>query len=197
MNGSYRPECWIIAGPNGAGKTTFAMDYLPRIAKCHNFVNADLIAAGLSPLEPESKAFAAGRTFLHEISKNILEQRNFGFETTLSGLNYRKLIKDLRSTGWKVQMIYLALPASEMAALRVAERVRHGGHNIPYDDIVRRFFRSLVNLFDEYIQLPDQVFCYCNADSQPKLIFTQRDSRRTVTNGKLLKKLEILRQHGL
>ena len=121
MDENRQPECWIFAGPNGAGKTTFAMDFLPRVANCQNFINADLIAAGLAPFSPDTKAYASARIFLHEMSQYIEQRQNFGFETTLSGLSYRKLIKDLRSEGWKVQMVYLALPSLEIARMRECE----------------------------------------------------------------------------
>lgn len=93
------PSCWIIAGPNGAGKTTFALDYLPRVAKCTHFINADLIAAGLSPLAPESELIAASRIFLAEIETRIQKQEDFAFETTLSGRSYLKLIKRFKTQG--------------------------------------------------------------------------------------------------
>ncbi len=100
------PTCWIIAGPNGAGKTTFALNYLPQVAQCENFVNADLIAAGLAPLAPEGRKMSAGKVFLKEISLNIHAKRDFGFETTLAGLTYRGLINRLRDDGWRVELIY-------------------------------------------------------------------------------------------
>ena len=154
-----QPICWIIAGPNGAGKTTFALNYLPRVAGCNVFVNADLIAAGLAPLAPEGRAIAAGRVFLRELSRNIEARRDFGFETTLSGLTYRQLIKRLRSEGWRVELIYLALPSVEMARSRVAERVLHGGHDITRTDIDRRFSRSLDNFLGDYVFLADRAVC--------------------------------------
>ena len=108
-------RCWIIAGPNGAGKTTFALEYLPKVANCFHYINADLIAAGLSPLEPERELIAASRIFLHEIETYIKRGQDFAFETTLSGRSYLKLIKRLHDTGWQVELIYLALPSVEMS----------------------------------------------------------------------------------
>ncbi len=196
MGRKHQPVCWIIAGPNGAGKTTFAMDYLPRMANCENFINADLIAAGLSPLAPGGKSVAAGRIFLLEISRNIDRRRDFGFETTLSGLSYRRLIRELRSKGWRVELIYLALPSLNLASRRVAERLIHGGHSIPHDILKRRFFRSINNLFDVYAALPDRLVCYCNADAAPVLVFTQCGAKRTVIDPELLKQLEDLGSDG-
>jgi len=196
MKEESQPTCWIIAGPNGAGKTTFALEYLPRIAGCDVFVNADLIAAGLAPLAPEGRVVATSRVFLHEISRNILAKRDFGFETTLAGLAYRRLIKGLKSEGWRVGLIYLALPSVEMAKHRVAERVLHGGHNIPLADIERRFFRSLDNFLGEYVFLADSAVCYCNADRDPVVVFAQNGKRREVAEPKLLRRLKNMRRHG-
>ena len=196
MNRNRSPDCWIIAGPNGAGKTTFALNYLPRVANCHVFVNADLIAAGLAPLAPAGKAVASSRVFLHEISSNIETRRDFGFETTLSGLGYRQLIKRLRSEGWRVELIYLALPSVEMAMNRVAERVMHGGHDIPQITIKRRFFRSLENFLGEYVFLANRAVCYLNADREPMPVFTQQGSNREVAEPDILRMLERIRSDG-
>lgn len=120
------PICWIIAGPNGAGKTSFALDYLPEVALCRHFVNADLIAAGLSPLYPERQMLAASRLYLAEIERRISAGEDFAFETTLSGRAYLRLIKRLLHNGWRVELIYLALPDVEMSQRRVTERVARG-----------------------------------------------------------------------
>ena len=125
------PTCWIIAGPNGAGKTTFALEYLPTVAKCQSFINADLIAAGLSPLAPERELLAASRLLLQEIKTYIRKQQDFAFETTLAGRSYLRLIEQLKGNGWQVELTYLALPSIQLCKQRVAERVAHGGHNIP------------------------------------------------------------------
>ncbi len=196
INQKQQPICLIFAGPNGAGKTTFAMDYLPRVANCNRFINADLIAAGLSPLAPDVQAFAAGRLLLKEIAVNIELRRSFAFETTLSGLRYVQLIKSLRLKDWRVETIYLALPSMELAQSRVAERVRHGGHGIPGDVLKRRFFRSIIHFFDDCVQLPDQVTCYCNAGTEPELVFTQQHDCRIVENDESLRQLENLKNYG-
>ncbi len=196
MSRDRQPVCWIIAGPNGAGKTTFALQYLPHVAGCEIFVNADLIAAGFAPLAPEGRAVAASRMFLHEIEKNIRAKQDFGFETTLSGLAYRKLIKRLQLEGWRVELIYLALPSVELAKCRVAERVRHGGHDIPEADIARRYFRSLDNFFGEYVFLADHAVCYCNADRKPIWVFSQYGERREIVQPAMLKTLEEIRRYA-
>lgn len=166
------PTCWIIAGPNGAGKTTFAMEYLPTVAKCGRFVNADLIAAGLSPLEPSAQLLAASKLFLAEIEGCIQNGADFSFETTLAGRGHLKLVRRLKRLGWRVELIYLALPSMEMSRMRVAERVAHGGHNIPTEDIVRRYPRSLYNLFHVFSEEVDFLECFMNGN-EPELVFTQ------------------------
>jgi len=132
-------EIIVIAGPNGAGKTTFAREFLPNEAACPLFVNADLIAAGLSPFNPELAAIAAGRLMLEQIANHARRGQSFSFETTLSGRGYVRLIRQWRSDGYLVVMFFLSLASPEEAIARVAERVAHGGHNIPEDVIRRRF----------------------------------------------------------
>lgn len=179
------PVCWIIAGPNGAGKTTFALEFLPTVANCTHFINADLIAAGLSPLAPERELVAASRLFLQEIQHCISQKTDFAFETTLAGRSYLKLIRQLQQEGWRVELIYLALPNRDVSRLRVAERVAHGGHHISTPDIERRFPRSLRNLLNDFSQIVDQCQCYFNADDVPKLIFEQQGSNRTIHDSQL------------
>lgn len=178
------PRCWIIAGPNGAGKTTFALDYLPKVANCKNFVNADLIAGGLSPFAPERELISAGKLFIREINQYVVQREDFAFETTLAGRSYLRLIEQLQKDGWFVELIYLALPSVEMAKLRVAERVAHGGHNIPEDDIERRFPRSLRNLLNHFSVLVDSTLCFMNSGDTPELIFEQQGEQRNIVHDK-------------
>ena len=135
----------IIAGPNGAGKTTFARQFLPREGDCTNFVNADLIAAGLSPFRPEVAAIPAGRIMLAEIARLFSEGNNFAFETTLSGRTYAKMIPKWQSADYSVEMIFLKLNSVRLAEARVRDRVRQGGHSIPLDVIRRRFQAGWAN----------------------------------------------------
>ena len=174
------PTCWIIAGPNGAGKTTFALHYLPQVADCRRFINADLIAAGLSPLAPDRQLAAASRLFLGEIEAARADGESFAFETTLAGRGYLKLIRDLRASNWRVELIYLALANVAMSRFRVAERVAHGGHAVPEADIVRRFPRSLHHLFTDYGVAVDRVRVFLNHGEQPVPVFEQRGDRRTI-----------------
>ncbi len=177
-----KPVCTIIAGPNGAGKTTFAMKYLPIVANCKHFINADLIAAGLSPLAPEAELIAASRLFLKEMKLCIQRREDFAFETTLSGRGYLRLIGDLQAKGWQVNLIYLALSDVALSKQRVAERVAHGGHDIPVKDIERRFPRSLYNLLYSYSSLCDMTQCFENSESVPILIFEQQSENRVIHN---------------
>lgn len=176
------PVCWIIAGPNGSGKTTFALEYLPKVAGCSHFINADLIAAGLSPLAPERELIPASRLFLSEIQTCVINNTDFSIETTLAGRSYLKMIKKLKSDNWTVKLIYLALPSVEMSKERVAERVLHGGHNIPIKDIERRFSRSLKNLLNEFSYEVDTCLCFMNIGKAPDLIFEQTKESRIIIN---------------
>lgn len=159
----------IIAGPNGAGKTTFAREFLPNEGDCLNFVNADLIAAGLSPFAPELAAFKAGRLMLKEIAAHVKRGESFAFETTLSGLTYARMITAWRSSGYTVELAFLSLPDAEMAIERVAARVRQGGHHVPEDVIRRRFAHGIGN-FERYKLLVDSWQLYDNSAIPATLI---------------------------
>jgi predicted ABC-type ATPase len=185
MSSQDEPVCWIIAGPNGAGKTTFALKFLPEVAACRYFVNADLIAAGLSPLAPEAELMMASRLFLKEINSHIAARHDFGFETTLSGRGYLRLVKRLRAEGWRVELIYLALPDVEMSKMRVAERVAHGGHNIPTETVERRFPRSLWNLLHNYTHEVDRTRCFLNSGEVPDLVFVQQGQERELVQSEI------------
>ncbi len=174
------PNCWIIAGPNGAGKTTFALEYLLKLALCSRFINADLIAAGLAPLAPERELLTASRLFLREIGSAIAARYDFALETTLAGRSYLQLVRRLRADRWPVVLIYLALPNIAMSKQRVAERVTHGGHNIPTADIERRFPRSLANLLNVFCAEVDACQCFMNSGTFPELVFEQAGEIRNV-----------------
>ena len=158
----------IIAGPNGAGKTTFAREFLPTDADCPNFVNADLIAAGLSPFAPDLVAFKAGRLMLETIADYAKRGESFSFETTLSGLTYAQMIPAWQADGFMVTLIFLSLPNVEMALERVATRVIQGGHNVPEDVIRRRFAHGRKN-FERYKVLVDSWQLYDNSGVPPIL----------------------------
>jgi predicted ABC-type ATPase len=160
----------IIAGPNGAGKTTFARDFLPAEAQTLRFINADLIAAGLAPFNPETASFKAGRLMLEEIDECVAAGHSFAFETTLSGLAYLKKIALWQAHGYQVKLWFLSLPNEDIAVSRVARRVLQGGHNIPETVIRRRFKAGLANFHELYSKVVDSWAFYDSSGIQPKLI---------------------------
>jgi predicted ABC-type ATPase len=160
----------IIAGPNGAGKTTFARDFLPAEAQTLRFINADLIAAGLAPFNPETASLKAGRLMLEEIDECVDAGHSFAFETTLSGRVYLKKIALWQAHGYQVKLWFLSLPNEDIAVSRVAHRVQQGGHNIPEDVIRRRFKSGLANFHDSYSKAVDSWVLFDNYGMKPKLI---------------------------
>ena len=173
MKYGKQPVCYIIAGPNGAGKTTFALNYLPAIASCRDFINADEIAKGLSPLNYEAGLLKASKLFLETLKQKIERKKDFAFETTLSGRTYLPQIAEWRKSGWKVFLIYLYIPSPDFSAKRVQQRVMQGGHDIPPEDIERRFPRSIRNLF-EYAEVCDYTRCVDNSGEKIISIFEKR-----------------------
>ena len=164
------PNVYIIAGPNGAGKTAFAREFLPNYVHCKNFINADLIAQGVSPFSPEAAAFRAGRLMLEEIDYYAKRGANFGFETTLSGRSYLSLIRRLKKRGYEVYFFYLWVPSVELALLRIRGRVSLGGHDVPAADVRRRFDRSIRNFLVHYRSLADTWTLYDNTAAMPRII---------------------------
>ena len=160
----------IIAGPNGAGKTTFARSFLPQEAQCQRFINADLIAAGLSPFAPEAAALKAGRLMLAEIDDCVRKAESFAFETTLAGLAYLGRIQQWRAAGYHVSLFFLRLPDAETAVARVAERVLQGGHHIPEYVICRRFAAGLRNFENAYKPAVNAWADFDNVGAEPKLL---------------------------
>jgi len=158
----------IFAGPNGAGKTTFARAFL---AQAHvHFINADLIAAGLSPFAPEPMALRAGRLMLEEIVTNVARNESFAFETTLSGMGWLRHIRQWRAQGWHIALHFLALKNVDTAIDRVAIRVRQGGHSIPEAVIRRRFTAGLRNFEQHYKHAVNKWFYYDNSANEPMLL---------------------------
>lgn len=160
----------IVAGPNGAGKTTFAREFLPREADCPIFINADLIAAGLSPFQPEAAAVRAGRLLLAEVATKVKRRENFAFETTLSGRSYARSITRWRALGYHVKIIFLSLRTVEIAIARVAARVSQGGHDVPEGAIRRRFKSGFDNFHRLYRPLADAWALYDNSEAAPVLL---------------------------
>ena len=176
------PVCCVVAGPNGAGKTTFALRYLPEMTGISHFINADMIAAGLSPISPEQVQMRAGRLLLEEIRRCVEKRVDFAFETTLSGRSYARLLARLRHEGWKVSMFYLWIPSKEFSRLRVRQRVEEGGHDIPLEAIKRRYDRTLSNFLKIFAPICDDVVCFDNTQAQPILVFDERQGKRTIVD---------------
>jgi predicted ABC-type ATPase len=159
----------IIAGPNGAGETTLAREFLPHEAGCPDFINADLIAAGLSPLAPERAAFRAGRLMLQEIRWRVRCGESFAFETTFSGRHYARLIPEWRAAGYRVKLIFLKLTTAALAVARVRARVSQGGHSVPEPIIRRRFEIGLQRFHTLYRGLVNCWILYDNSGPIPIL----------------------------
>jgi predicted ABC-type ATPase len=165
-----KPRCIVVAGPNGAGKTTFAQEFLPQDARVVHFVNADLIASGLSPLRPELAAAAAGRLFLREIDRLARERADFAFETTLSGVSYAPKLERWKAAGYRIEIVFLRLESPELALKRIAARVRQGGHDVPRQAVLRRFVRGWENFVARYRALADVWSVYDNSGASPLLL---------------------------
>jgi len=170
MRGDENQRVLILAGPNGAGKTTFAQEFLPNEADCPVFINADLIAAGISPFDPESASIRAGRLMLDEIERNFSDRKSFAFETTLSGRSYAKRIKLWQANGYQVKLIFLSLHTANDAINRVAQRVAQGGHHIPEDVIRRRFVKGMNNFRNVYCPIVNSWALYDNSGNSPTLL---------------------------
>ena len=170
MSAKKQPVCYIVAGPDGAGKTTFALQYLPKIVSCKNFINADEIAKGVSPLNFEAGLLQASKIFLQSLNQKLENKETFAFETTLSGRSYLTQIPQWQQDGWKVVLIYLYIPSAEFSAFRVQQRFEQGGHNVPAETIVRRYPRSIKTLF-LYSEVCDQTFCFNNEQGMVASVF--------------------------
>ena len=164
------PRCVIIAGPNGAGKTTFAREFLPKDAAVINFVNADLIAGGLSPFRPELAALAAGRLVLKELDRLFATRADFAFESTLSGTGYLGRLRRWKAAGYRVEIVYLRVTSPQLSIRRIAARVIQGGHDVPTRDVMRRFDRSWRNFETVYRPMADAWAVYDNSGSEPRLL---------------------------
>ena len=168
------PNLYIIAGPNGAGKTTASFNLLPNVLHCPNFVNADEIARGLSPFAPETVSFQAGRIMLKRIEELLPQKEDFAIETTLATRSYVHLVQRAQELGYKVHLIFFFLETEEQAILRVAQRVNNGGHNIPEEDIRRRFKRGIYNLIHLYLPICNSVLVYNNVKTPAQIVARKR-----------------------
>lgn len=183
---------YIIAGCNGAGKTTASFTILPDILDCREFVNADEIARGLSPFQPESVSFEAGRIMLKRISELMNEGKNFAFETTLATKSHKERAEVAQSMGYNVVLLFFWLRNVDLAKERVKTRVLEGGHNVEEMVIERRYYRGIVNLFDLFLPLSDEVMVFDNSEGLPILIAekSQRESSLKINNEELFEKLK-------
>lgn len=161
---------YIIAGCNGAGKTTASFTILPEILNCKEFVNADEIAKGLSPFQPEKVSFEAGRIMLNRINELLIEEKTFAFETTLATKSYKLKIRKAQSKKYNVTLLFFWLQNVELAKERVKTRVLEGGHNIPEDVIKRRYINGITNLFNIYLPIVDEAMIFDNSGGIPELI---------------------------
>lgn len=174
------PNLYIIAGPNGAGKTTASYTVLPKILQCKEFVNADEIARGLSPFNPESVAIQAGRLMLERIRELLQKNESFSIETTLSTRSYIHLVEKAHRQGYEVTLLYFWLKSPGQAIERVAERVAKGGHDIPPNVIVRRYREGLVNLFNLYMPVVDTWLLINNGEMPRTIIATGGKEQETI-----------------
>ncbi len=180
---------YIIAGPNGSGKTIFAKKFLPDYAKCPNFVNADLIAQGLSPFSPGTAAMKAGRLVLEQIHNLADKNLDFAFETTLSGKSYVSFLNGLSKKDYSVNIFFLWIPNTELAIDRIKDRVASGGHNVPAVDVKRRFYRGLYNFLHYYKPLADTWLLFNNADAVPKLIAQEKNGKAEIIDEALFENI--------
>ena len=167
---SKLPKLYIIAGCNGAGKTTASFTILPEVLGCKEFINADEIAKGLSPFQPESVAVQAGRIMLARMDELLQKGETFAFETTLATKSYKQKIEWAQANGYEVTLLFFWLDSPNMAKKRVAQRVAEGGHSIPSETIERRYHNGIVNLFAIYIDMVDICYIFDNSEGRKELI---------------------------
>lgn len=189
MSKKHSPNLYIIAGPNGAGKTTFAKEFLPHYAKCDNFVNADLIAQGLSPFSPAAARIKAGRLLLKQIHEFAERRADFAFETTLAGKTYVSLLRRLKQRGYVTHLFFLWIPSVDLAVARIKHRVAEGGHDVPVMDVRRRFGRSVQNFFKVYRPLLDSWTLFDNSTTRPSLIAEEKAGKLALVDAALFAKI--------
>lgn len=175
-------EVYVVGGPNGSGKTTFVKQFLPQYVKIRNFVNADDIAFGLSPLDRNSMNIRSGRLMLELIAAYQRKGESFGFETTLAGKRWFRMIKELKQAGYKVFIYFLDLTAADLAVSRVRYRIETGGHGIPEETIRRRYVRSRHNFWYNYKELADSWYLFNNSSKNPELVANSISEELIIAN---------------
>lgn len=184
------PNLFIIAGPNGAGKTTYVKRFLPEEMRCREFVNADLIAAGLSPFAPDTVAFEAGRIMLRRLRELFDRKEDFSFETTLTGFGYTHLLREMKAAGYRIRLDYLWIPDLEITRARVKQRVRKGGHDIPDEVQQRRFGKGLRLLLEHYRPLVHYWRIFDNTGPEAQLVVEEQDGVLRVQDFSKLAEIE-------
>jgi len=187
---------YIIAGCNGAGKTTASFTILPEVLDCREFVNADEIARGLSPFQPEKVAFEAGRIMLHRVEELLRRGETFALETTLATKIYQQKIRAAQQQGYSVILLYFWLNSPELAQERVKTRVLEGGHYIPPDVINRRYWQGINRLFDSYLPLVDEASVYDNSSGNPILLAQKLADGFHIIDGTLYSQLKTYYESG-
>ena len=173
-------QLYIIAGCNGAGKTTASFTILPEVLNCKEFINADEIAKGLSPFQPESVAMQAGRIMLARMDELLQKGETFAFETTLATKSYKQKIEWAQANDYEVTLLFFWLCNVAMAKERVAQRVAEGGHNIPLETIERRYHNGITNLFAIYIDMVDICYIFDNSEGRKELIAQKKNNKDIV-----------------
>jgi len=180
---------YIFSGCNGAGKTTTAYNMLPFTLNCMEFVNADEIARGLSPLQPEKHTYQSGKIMSVRIHELIEQGETFAVETTLSALTYKNKILYAKEKGYLVSLIYFWLANTELARMRVNLRVKEGGHNIETPVIIRRYYKGLKNFFEVYSIICDHSLLFDNSDIEAKLVMEVKNGKKQIYNHNIYKQI--------
>ncbi len=189
VNRIKMPTLFVIAGCNGAGKTTLSKNLLPEYLGVKEFVNADEIARGLSPFNPEGVAFTAGRIMMERIQELARERKDFAIETTLATKTYESLFKELKAMRYEIVLLFVYLDSPKEALKRVAKRVKEGGHNIPKEIIERRYERGLKNFKEIYLSIADSWVVFDNTEGTPILVARKKDGKVKVMAEKTWNKI--------
>lgn len=185
------PNLFIVAGPNGAGKTTYGKRFLPEEMRCREFVNADLIAAGLSPFAADEVAFEAGRIMLKRQQGLFAQRKDFAFETTLTGFGYTHLLRGMKEAGYRIRLDFLWVPDLAITQARVKQRVTKGGHDIPADVQRRRFEKGLRLLLAQYRPLINYWRIFDNTGRNPQLVVEEEDGVLRIQDASRLAAIEV------